>query len=249
MTSNAATLAFYAFEVVVALVVLSYGLLTRFQHGDVLVEMLQLLTGVSTRTFRQVVDSAGTNASGQRRAVVLAVIISTWSSLRLFRAVEAVFSEVYDIRKERSLTRHLVNSLFVWVAVTLTFVVMGFVGSLFLFRATGSLWTLLGPVVLWLSLCLLFLPLYYTFSGSETDVASVLPGTALAAGGWTVSAIGLRLYVGVSSSVDFFGLIGAVLLVLTWLYVVGLAVVLGAILNAHLADRIEADPEWYIFDP
>lgn len=225
---------------------LSYWLVAQFQHGDVLVETMQLVTGVSASSLRQVVDRAGTGASGQRRAVALAVVISTWSSLRLFRAIEAVFAKVYNIRKERSLARPLVNSLFVWVAVTVTFAVIGVVA--FLFRGTGLLWTILGPVLLWLSLCLLFLPLYYTFSGADTGVVSVLPGTALAAGGWTVSAVGLRLYVGVSSSVDYFGLIGAVLLVLTWLCVVGLSVVLGAILNAHLADRLEAAPDWDLFD-
>ncbi|MBV0901924.1 YihY/virulence factor BrkB family protein [Haloarcula salina] len=248
VTANAASLAFYAFDVVVALVVLSYALLTQFQDSGALAQTLHVLTGVTTSEFRRTVERAGGSAPGRGRAVALAVLISTWSSLRLFRAIEGVFSEIYDIRQERSLTRHLVDSLFVWVAVTLTVGVMGLVGSLFLFRTTGLLWTVLGPVVLWASLCLLFLPLYYTFSGGETAVSEVLPGTAVAASGWTVSAIALRLYVNVSSSVDLYGLVGALLLVLTWLYVVGLSIVLGVVLNAQLADRIEADTDWYLFD-
>lgn len=54
--------------------------------------------------------------------------------------------------------------------------------------------------------------------------------------------------VDVSESVDFDGVVGAVLLVLTWLCVVGLPILLGGILNALLADRIEASEGWYLFD-
>jgi membrane protein len=108
-------------------------------------------------------------------------------------------------------------------------------------------WRVLGPFVLWAALIALFGPVYYLLSGNDVSVHEIAPGTVFAAAAWTVSAVGLRLYVTRSKSVDLYGVVGAVLLVLTWLYVVGLAVLVGVVLNAYLADRIEADSEWYVF--
>lgn len=247
ITADAANLAFYAFNVLVALAVLVYVTFTLFGPDNALSNVLQTLTGVGAGAFRRFFQRAGSNAAGRRRATVLAAVISMWSSLRLFWAVETVFTEIYEIRRERSLRRQFLDSVAVLAAVTLTMVAMASVGTLFLFRTSGLVWVVLGPPLLWLSLLVLFFPLYYTFSG-DVSAVEILPGTALAAAGWTVSAIGLRVYVVVSESVDFYGVVGAVLLVLTWLYVVGLSMLLGGILNALLADRIEASEDWYLFD-
>lgn len=247
ISANAASLGFYAFDVFVALVVLIYAVFAHVGTGNVLATALEVLTGVGAATFQRLVERAGSNAAGRRRAIVLAVVISVWSSFRLFRATESVFSEIYEIRDERPVYRRVRDSAVVLVAVTLTALVMLAVGSLFVFRTAGP-WAVLGPAVLWLALFVLYLPLYYTFSGGDVSVREVLPGTAVAAAGWAVSAVGLRAYVHVSESVDLYGVVGAVLLVLTWLYVVGFSVVLGVILNALLAGRIEADREWYVFE-
>ncbi|MFB6107411.1 MAG: YihY/virulence factor BrkB family protein [Haloplanus sp.] len=247
ISANAASLAFYAFNAFVTLLVLIYAAFSAFGTGNALAGTLQLLTGVGAREVQALFERVGSNAAGRRRAVVLAAVIAVWSSLRLFRAIEGVFAEIYELRTERSFRRQVVDSVVVLVAVTALMVVMAAVGALFVFRTAGLAWTLLGPVFLWLALVVLFVPLYSRFSGTDGTVGRILPGAAVAAAGWTGSAIALRLYVSVSESVDFYGVVGAVLLVLTWLYVVGGAIILGVVLNAVLADRVEADREWYPF--
>lgn len=244
VTVQAASLAFHAGNVLLALLVLIYATIALFGTGTFLAASLESLTGVGAREFKRLFERVGGTSAGRQRAIVLAGIISVWSSFRLFRAVEVVFAEIYENRKERSMPRRVVDSAVVLLAVGLTLAGMAIVGSLFLFRTGGLAGAVLGIVALWFGMGVLFLPLYYTFSGGGTTLAEVAPGTALAATGWTVSAIGLRAYVQVSRSVDLYGVVGSVLLVLTWLYVVGLSVLLGVILNALLADRIEADPEW-----
>lgn len=248
VTVDAASLAFYAFNSFVALAVLVYATFSVLGTGTVLPGLLQALTGVGAVEFQRLFEQVGGGTAGRRRAIVLAVAIAVWSSLRLFRAVESVFVEVYEIRKERSVLEHLVDSVLVLVVVTVTIAVLASVGTLFLFRTTGWLWSVLGPFVMWLALVVLFFPMYYTFSDEDASGREILPGTAFAAAGWTISAIVLRVYLGMSESVDLYGVVGALLLVLTWLYVVGLSILLGVISNAHLAGRIDADQEWYLFD-
>lgn len=245
ITVNAASIAFYGFNSLLALAVLIYSAFALSGTGNALAITLEALTGVGAVEFQRVFEQVGGDAGGRRRAVVLASAISVWSSLRLFRAVESVFVEVYEVRKERSFLSHLVDSVLVLVAVAVTVVAMIVVGSLFLFRGTGVLWTVLGPFVLWVALVVLFLPMYYTFPGDDVPAREALPGAAFAAAGWTVSAAGLRVYLRVSESVDIYGVVGAVLLVLSWLYLVCLSLLLGVVLNALLADRIEANRDWY----
>lgn len=247
ITVDAASLAFYAANVLVALAILTYATFAVVGTGNVLARALEVLTGVGAVEFQRVFERLGGTTAGRRRAVALAAVIAAWSSLRLFGAVERVFTDVYGIRKERSLLRRIRDSVIVLVAVTLIVSGMAAAGSLFLFRTTGGAGRVLGPVVLWLSLVVLFAPVYSVLSGSNVSVRETVPGATFAATGWIVSAAGLRTYVGLSRSVDLYGVVGAVLLVLTWLYVVGLSVLVGAVANAYLADRIDADREWYLF--
>lgn len=246
ITVDAASLAFYAFNCLVALAVLIYSVFSLTGTGSTLATTLETLTGVGAAEFQQFFDRLGTNTASRRRTIGLGVVITVWSSLQLFREMESVFAEVYEIREDRSVRRHLVHSVLVLATVTVTVVVMVSIGSLFLFRATGWQGVVLGPFALWLSLVVLFFPMYYTFSGNDTSVREVLPGAAFAAAGWAVSAVGLRIYADVAESVDVYGSVGAVLLVLSWLYVVGLSMVLGVVLNALLAGRIEADRDWFL---
>lgn len=244
LTANAAALAFSAFNVTLTLSVLVYAMFTIFGTGTVLAELLHVLTGFGAVEFQQQFERLGGSAAGRRRAILIAVAISVWSAFRLVRAGESVFTEIYGIREGRSLRSRAVDSVLVLVAVVTVAAVMAVAGSLFVFRTSGWVEAVLSPVFPWLSICALFFPLYYRFSGTRVSVTEVLPGTAVAAAGWTVSAIVVRVYVASTPSADLYGIVGGVLLLLTWLYVVALAIVLGVILNALLAGRIEADREW-----
>jgi membrane protein len=71
----------------------------------------------------------------------------------------------------------------------------------------------------------------------SVTLREALPGTAFAAAAWTLSALLFRAYAATAASVRLFGVIGVVLLSLTWLYVGSLALVAGAATNALLAER------------
>lgn len=247
ITIDAAGLAFYAANTFVALVVLTYATFTAVGTANALAGLLEALTGLGAAEFQRLFEQVGDATAGRTRAVALAVAISAWSSFRLFGAVEQVFAAVYGTRRERGLLRRTVDSVLVLVTVTLVVAGMAVGASLFLFRTSTQAWVLLGPVALWFSLVVLFTPIYYVLSG-DVSVREVLPGATFAATGWAVSAVALRLYVTVSSSVHLYGVVGAVLLVLSWLYVVGLSVLVGVVLNAHLAGRIDAEEGWYVRD-
>jgi membrane protein len=107
-------------------------------------------------------------------------------------------------------------------------------------------WLVLSPVLLWLSLAAVFVPMYYVLSASGVSVTEITPGAAFAASVWTVSLLVFRVYLSTAETVELYGIAGAVLLVLTWLYVGSFALLVGVVLNAVAAGRVEADEEWLL---
>jgi membrane protein len=83
------------------------------------------------------------------------------------------------------------------------------------------------------------------FPDSDVTVTEVLPGTVLAAVGLTVFERLFRLYVEFSARSPSQSVVASILVLLTWLYVSGLVILIGAAVNAVLSNRsqdVEIDP-------
>lgn len=111
------------------------------------------------------------------------------------------------------------------------------------FGLSGRVAALVAPLLLFVALIAVFLPIFYIFPHVDVTVREVLPGTILAAGVWAVASFGFRFYAGSASTVAY-GAAGAIVLLLSWLYIVGLATLVGAALNAVLGDHVDPDDEW-----
>ncbi|AKU06685.1 MULTISPECIES: YihY/virulence factor BrkB family protein [Haloferax] len=245
VTVTAASLAYYAFNSLVPLTLLLFVLVTTYGRVEALLPTFELLVGVDLSQFEPTLRAVSGNSAGRVRAAALALGIFLWSSLRLFRGMDSVFSEVYGTRKEVSALRRFLNSVLVMATVAVGVGVIAAAGLVVSFRVTQLLWSVVAPVLLWALLTVLFVPMYALFPGVDVSPLEPVPGAALAALGWTASLQALRLYFGVSQSIELYGAAGGVLLILTWLYVGSLALLVGVVVNAVLANRVDADADWY----
>ncbi|EMA51359.1 ribonuclease BN [Halococcus morrhuae DSM 1307] len=245
ITLMAASLAYYLFTALVPLLLFSVIALSLFGHG-----LLGQLSGTASGTVLpsgvSVPKTLLANTQGRFRAAVLGAVILAWSALRTFGALDGAFAAVYDEREEVSLVDKAVDAVIVFVTVGLATVALALIGgALALTVKDRLLLRVASPLFLFVTLAVVFAPLYYLLPEVEgVTLAEIFPGTLLAALVWTVSAVVVRLYATTSSSVQFYGVAGGVLLLLTWLYVGGLALLVGAALNATLADRVDPDAEW-----
>lgn len=240
---SAASLGYYAFNALLPLLLLVITVFSATGNLAGIPAFVERVAGVNPQRLQSLLQQFGGDAPGQSRAVVLALVITSWSGLRMFRAVDSNFVALYGERKSRSLVQHLLDSLLVLATVSIGLVGLALGGAALAVAVSGILWVLLGPVLLFAGLVALFVPMYYLLAVDST-VRQVLPGAAFAAGLWTVSMLGFRLYFSTSESVKLYGLAGGVLLVLSWLYVAALALLLGVVLNALLAGRVEPDHGW-----
>ncbi|SEW11673.1 YihY/virulence factor BrkB family protein [Natrinema salifodinae] len=247
----AAGLAYHVFNTLVPLVILALVAVSLVDALEPVLNALVRGTGLEgAPSDANLADLAG-DGSARTRAALLATGILFWSATRLFQAVNSAFTGIYDARKEQSYvtaatTVTLVtvcNAVLLTVTVAVGVALVGVVGVR-LPAGDGPVLALLSPLALVALLFAVFLPMYYLFPTPDVSVREIVPGTAFAALAWSVLAVGFRLYVAASESVALFGVAGAVLIVLTWVYLGGLCLLLGAVLNAVRADRVEPETEW-----
>lgn len=240
--TTAASVAFYIFNTAIPFALLGFVLLSYFGQIDLLRQAIELVIGENPRQFQTVVDRVSDDPAGRRRAITIAAGILLWSVFRLFQTVDSAFAEVYDERAEAWLLTTVLDTVLVLAVVIAGVGGIGVVGALLSFRAEGAAWVPYTTGFMFVLLLVVFLPMYSLFPRVDTPLGEALPGTVLAAAGWTVSAAFFRIYM--SLSANPYGLAGAVLLLLTWLYVGGLLLLLGGVLNAVLGGRVEVDLDW-----
>jgi membrane protein len=162
-----------------------------------------------------------------------------WGALRTFRGMDAAFEEVYGTEERDSLPETLIDAAVVFTTVILGAALM--IGIGFAIGATTTVGNVLEPVALFVGLAVVFFPMYYLFPNVDPDPTEVLPGTLFTAATWTLFQLGFQSFLAGFGGASAAGAFGTVLLVLTWLYGGSLLLLIGATLNAVMADRVTVE--------
>ncbi|MBX0321730.1 YihY/virulence factor BrkB family protein [Halomicroarcula sp. F13] len=230
---TAAALAYYGLVALVPATVLATTVVTAV-WGETVADALvtaagETLSPSGTRVLREAV----TGAAGRWQASLGSAVVLVWGVLRLFRGLDAALARVYQT--ESSVGGRFSSGVLAMLGVGGA--VAAILGARLLADVTGA--TVTGPAVTLVRVvvvAVLLWPLYYTLPDADLAVTEVLPGTVLAAGGWELLRIAFDLYLAVGSR-TVSGLLGAVVLFVTWLFFGSAVVLAGGVLNAVLAGR------------
>jgi YihY family inner membrane protein len=243
----AASLAYYAFISLLPLLLLGLVGASIIGGEDLALLLATEASGAFGPEAGQLVTDTLTDTSAQAGASVVGLIVLIWSALKLFRGLKVAFVTVYGQTTEVSLLAQFRDGFVALLAVTFgvtATVAVGLALSLLeteLLSIDVDLLATLGTPLLLGGLTLTFFPLYYLLPGVDISVGEAVPGALLAAVGWTLLQSGFRLYAGVVSATQVYGALGAVLLIVTFLYFGGLILLLGVVFNAVLAGRLRRD--------
>ncbi|QCC59777.1 YihY family inner membrane protein [Natrinema thermotolerans] len=240
LTLLAAGVAFYGFLSLVPLMLLALGLAASV-GGEALANRLSAAaTDILTVQAQTLLADAVTDETGRRGATVVGILGLLWGSSRVLRGLDRAFSQVYDTVGEKSLLDTIWDAMIVSIAIAAGLALLGalelvvrFLPGLevsFAVAVVGQLFVVLGLFVT-------FLPLYVIFPDANVGIREAAPGTVIAAVGWFVLSRTFSLYAGLLSDYAVYGALGAVFLVLVWLYVGAIILVFAAVVNAVLADR------------
>lgn len=175
------------------------------------------------------------------------ILAALWASSSAIIAITDALNRAYGVKDGRSWwkirgTAILLTigfSLFIIAAVIL--LIFGPPLGSWMANAVGlgsifeMAWNILRwPVIVVLMIVALAI-LYYFAPDVEQEWRWVTPGAVFAAMGWVIASLGFSYYVNNFGSYNkTYGSIGAVIVLLTWMYLTGFFIIVGGVINAEI---------------
>lgn len=252
-----AGVAFYTFLALVPLlaaIVLTYGLVARpetvVQHASALASVLPAqVAELVGKMLSNVVETSGEKKG---LGLFIALAIALWGARNAAGAVIRALNIVYEEDEDRGFVK--VNLLALTITAVAVVIVLLAIAATTLLAALRDVWPQSGPVALlaWQSLSYALLALaaaaaiaaLYRF-GPSRDSARwrwISPGSLFAALAWIFVTLGFGFYVRNFGSYDAtYGSLGAVIVLLTWMFLTAYILLFGAELNSELEHHTRVD--------
>lgn len=257
--SRAAAVAFYfsfaLFPLLYFLVSL-FGILLESSDGlrnELFSYLRQLMPVAVFDLVKKTVEEIVANSSGGKATLGLAVTL--WSASAGVDAIRAALNDVYKLKDSRFWLRTKIQSIVLTLVVSiLTTVVLAIVfygWQLVQYGLAGVGLEITSPLILvtiqWISILLIMLfacEIIYNLLPDFKEVKWIwiTPGSIVAIILWVVLTTGFRTYLGYFNSYNkAYGSLGAVIIMMLWLYLTASALMIGGAINAVLYDMRAAD--------
>jgi membrane protein len=211
----------------------------------------QAAMGTVLETFNQTTSSS---TSGK---LTFGLVASLWSASVGFSAIQDGLNTIYKVKETRSYFAARLSAIGVTTLLStlVTLILASLLGADYFGRmaniyiyhhvfAVIAIYTL--KILSWsFSTCLLsliFAVIYYFAPDVKTARWRWLtPGAAVGILGWLLACMGFRIYVHiVGNYAGTYGSLGAVIILLTWFYLTGLMLLLGAEINSEIEAAVLA---------
>jgi len=255
----AAGVAFYVFTALVPLltaIVLTYGLVA--DPADVEQHMrsvTQTLPGGSGELVAEQLHSMVQNSGGKTGfALILALAVALYGASKMATSLMTAMNIAWGAEEKRGFIKRTLISIAIVFGMVLA--ILAAVLSISAMSLVEDLLPALGGVahfllqllsfVLAAGIVIVMLAVIYRYAPNRPDAkwAWVSPGSILATIVWALATVGFGFYVSNFGSYNAtYGALGAVIVFLTWLYLTGYIILLGAEMNAVLEQEVATAPQ------
>ena len=175
----------------------------------------------------------------------VSIIITIWSASSGFRAVIKGLNKAYDVRDSRSfIKRSFVAIVFTLglatiIVLTLAMLVFGeligeYILSIFPFEIDiSTIWNLSRYLIVIFMMILIFACMYRYTPAKKVPWREVYPGAIVTTLGWIIVSLGFSYYINnIANYSRLYGGVGAVFVLMTWLYITSIILIIGAEFNS-----------------
>jgi membrane protein len=247
--SLAAQQAYYFFFALFPLLLALISLASFFPVENLVPEIVSLLSRVApedilTIVRDQILKISASNAGG---LLTFAFLFALWSSSAAVLSMCTTLNAAYDITegrpwwKVRLTAIGLTVGLALFILVSMTLVIAGptlaeqVADGLGLGPAFEWTWKIAQWPLIFVLIATAIALLYYFAPDAQQDWVWITPGSVLATLLWVGISVGFKFYIkNFGNYNETYGAIGGVMVLLLWFYLSGLAILIGAELNAEI---------------
>jgi len=251
VTDMAAALAYYCFLAIPAVLLLAVGVFTLVASPDAIQTLMDKLGRIVPAQTTELVGGSlrrlNQNQSGSLVMTIVGLVLAAWTTTGAMTAFMRALNRAYDRRETRNFIRQRLVAIEMVVvmafAIVLVFglLVLGpalshWVGNaLGIQGVVGWIWWVAQWPILLVGLLAAFATVLYL--GPDVEQPRwrfVTPGSVLAVVIWLIASGAFAVYTSMFGSYNkTWGALAAVIIMLTWLWLTGVALLLGAEVNAE----------------
>ena len=251
ITDLAAALAYYSFLAIPAVLLVAVGLFSLFASPDAIATLIDKLGTVVPSQATQLIEDSlrqmNENKSGSLAMVVVGFVLALWTTMGAMTSFMRAVNRAYDREEGRGFVRQRLVALQMVIAMGVAFllvfgllvlgpVMSGWIGNaLDIEGVMGWLWWVVQWPILLIGLLAVFATVLYL--GPNVDHPRwrfITPGSVFAVVVWLIASGLFAVYTSMFDSYNkTWGSLAAVIVMLTWLWVTGIALLLGAEINSE----------------
>jgi membrane protein len=252
ITNLSAALAYYAFLAIPALMLVAVGIFGLFADEDAVTEIIQRLEGVAPQealnlledSLRRVTES---QSSSGLAMIIVGSVLALWTLTGSMETLMWSLNSTYDREETRGFVKRRLTGLAMVFLMLFAFVLVfgllvlgphlsGWIGDAVGLEAVVKWlwWTAQWPILL-LGLLVVFATIFYLGPNIDHPRWTFLTfGTVISVVVWLLASGAFSVYVSQLGSFNkTWGSLAAVIIMLTWLWISGLALLFGAEVNAE----------------
>lgn len=245
----AAQLAYYFFLALFPAILFGLALASFFPLANFIDDMLRTLRPIAPPDLLGFLEEQLRRLSNADSSGILTIGIlgAIWSSSAAVVAIVGSLNRAYDIEEGRPWWKVRVTAIGLTIALALlvvssfTLIIAGPTIAEYLASSLGFgavfewAWKILQWPLAFFLVCTAVGLVYYFAPDAEQDWAWITPGAVIGTLLWVLVSLVFKLYV--ANFADYnatYGAVGGVIVLLLWFYISGLAILVGAELNAEI---------------
>ena len=189
-------------------------------------------------TIREVFDNQHTGLLG------ISILLMIWTSSSAFKAVIKSVNKAYNFKEDRSFIKlSIISILGILALASIIILALGMLvfGNVIgdylnntqsLYKIIIILWNIFRYAFIFIVMIFIFVIIYIFAPAKKLTWKEVIPGAIFSTLGWVLVSFGFSFYIDNFSNYSrLYGSLGAVFILMTWLFIISIIFILGVEIN------------------